>query len=101
MSELVSQIDEEFLDYCNNRLPARIARVEEQPGADNEPSRILLHLEGLIEPKPNDVQWDGAYHVARRFGLNPGKTRWEHVDADERGRHRGVLIFERWHAHSN
>jgi hypothetical protein len=66
------RIDTEFLDYCNNRMPARIDRVEEQSGNDGEPSRILLHVHGLIELEPNAEQWDAAYEIARRFGLNPG-----------------------------
>lgn len=88
----------EFLEYCNNQMPARIAKVEELPGIDNEPSHILLHLEGLTEPKPNDVQWDAAYHVARQFGLDPFKTRWEPTGTDVRGRHAGYFVFERRHA---
>ena|ERR1700733_10742288 len=91
----------EFIDYCNNRMPARIVRVDEQLAINNESSRISLHLEGLIDPKPNAEQWNAAYNVARRFGLHPGKTRWEHTGTDERGRHAGYFVFERWHAHSN
>ena len=97
----MSEIDNEFRDYCNNRMPARIVRVEERTRLDKEPSLILLHLDGLIDSKPNDVQWDAAYHIARRFGLHPGTTRWELAGVDDHGRHRGVLVFERWHARSN
>lgn len=95
------RIDTEFLDCCNNRMPARIDRVEEHSVNDGEPSHILLHLHGLIEFAPNAEQWDAAYQIARRFGLNPGQTRWVSTGTDERGHHAGYLRFERWHADSN
>ena len=92
--------DNEFHDFCDNSMPARITEVEEQ-GIEGEASRLLLHIEGLTDANPNATQWDAAYHIARRFGLDPGKTRWEPKGTDERGRHLGAFVFERLLAASN
>lgn len=92
---------DEFLDFCNNTMPARIAGLVEQVGVAGDPSRLLLHLTGLLDREPSAEQWDAAHRIARRFGMHPGQTRWEPTSTDARGRHSGTLIFERWHVRSN
>jgi hypothetical protein len=92
---------DDFLDFCNNTMPARIAGVEEHNADAGKFSRIELHLQGLLERDPNTEQWDAAHVIARRFGLHPGQTRWQAGTTNERGRHAGTMVFERWHACSN
>ncbi len=94
------QSPDDFLDFCNNTMPARIAGIDGLDPQAGESSRIELHLQGLLEREPNPEQWSTAYVIARRFGLHPGQTRWQATTTDERGRHAGTLIFERMHARS-
>ncbi len=87
----VTQASLDFMDFCNNTMPARIIEVVDT----DVPARVELHLSGLIDAEPNSAQWSAAHAIARQFGILPGRTRWEATGTDDRGRHTGRLLFER------
>ena len=87
-------MSDEILDYCNNRMPARIVRIAERAGEGGEPPTFEMHVEGLVDPDPTDLQWDAAHDIAQRFGLAPGDTRWQRTGTDARGRHTGAFIMQ-------
>jgi hypothetical protein len=88
-------MSDELLDYCNNRMPARIVRIDERPGD----SVFELYVEGLLGVDPNEAQWDAVYDIARRFGFDPSTTRWQHTGLDARRRNTGVFVMHCWSRH--
>jgi hypothetical protein len=97
---LLEECVREFVDFCTNTMPARGATVEIDDSGER-PSRLLLHLDQLLQPTLNADQWNAAYHIARRFGFDPSRTRWQALAVDARGLHAGVLVFERLVAAGN